>query len=302
MKSLCFIFFVFAILFYTLDYYQTKAAFLRLDTFLKDNLFFNSTKIILASLYTIGVNIRWQSHSLYLNNTSCLSGTFSSFYRKILVETIDFLEVQKNLASELSQDFKNIILDKHQIGIYVYKFNDTEKYNFNVDNLITFLINTGIKIIDIYNSLLKEECYKIPKELGLNEINLKNLIEMSYYFYNSNINGYTGKEKKQKISKNFNRLPFALVGFAAILIILLVFYTHYILSLHNIVIFFLEKLINFNSTNFENYTKKLEEIKKKLGNDNNEEEDKGDDIDFNEFDSKKKRRRRKRWRRKRFKR
>lgn len=192
------------------------------------------------------------------------------------------------MASELSQDFKNIILDKHQIGIYVYKFNDTEKYNFNVDNLITFLINTGIKIIDIYNSLLKEECYKIPKELGLNEINLKNLIEMSYYFYNSNINGYTGKEKKQKISKNFNRLPFALVGFAAILIILLVFYTHYILSLHNIVIFFLEKLINFNSTNFENYTKKLEEIKKKLGNDNNEEEDKGDDIDFNEFDSKKK--------------
>ena len=288
MKSLCFVFVIFAIIFYILDYYQTKAAFLRLDNFLRDNLFFNSTKIILASLYTIGVNIRWNSHSLYVNNTSCLSGTFSSFYRKLLVEDIDFLEAQKNIASELAQDFKNIILDKHPVGIHVYKFNETEKYNFNVDNLITFLINTGIKIIDTYSYFLKNECNEIPKELGLNEINLKNMIEMSYYFYNSNIDGYRGEEKKKKISKNFNRLPFSLLFFGGILIILLIFYVHYILSLHNIVIYFLEKLINFNSTNFDSYTKKLEEIKKKLGNDNNEEDDKGDDIDFNEFDSKKK--------------
>ena len=288
MKSLCFIFIIFAILFYTLDFYQTKSCFLNLDTFLKDNLFFNSTKIILASLYSIGVNIRWESHSLYLNNTSCLSGSFISFYRKLLVEGVDFLEAQKNMVSELSQDFKNIVLDKHPVEIHVYKFNDTEKYNFNVDNLITFLINIGIKIIDIYYDLIKDECYKIPKELGLNEINLKNLIEISYYFYNSNIDGYRGEEKKKKISKNFNRIPFALVGSSFILIILLVFYIHYILSLHNIIIYFLDKLINFNSTNFESYTKKLEEIKRKLGNDNNEEEDKGDDIDFNEFDSKKK--------------
>ena len=288
MKSLCFVFIIFAMIFYSWDNFQIRNDFSRLDTFLKDNLFFNSTKIILASLYTIGVNIRWELHSLYLNSTSCISGTFYTFYRKLLTEDIDFLEGQKNIASSLSEDFKNIILGKHQVGIYVYKFNDTEKYNFNVDNLITFLINTGIKIIDTYNYFLKEECYKIPKELGLNEINLKNLIEMSYYFYNSDIDGYRNEEKRKKISKNFNLIPFSLIYFSGILIILIIFYSHYILSLHNIVIYFLEKLINFNSTNFESYTKKLEEIKKKLGNDNNEEDDKGDDIDFNEFDSKKK--------------
>jgi hypothetical protein len=262
LKSLCFLFIIFAILFYSLDYYQTKASFLRLDTFLKDNLFFNSTKIILASLYSIGVNIRWESHSLYLNNTSCLSGSFISFYRKLLVEGVDFLEAQKNLVSELSQDFKNIVLDKHQVEIHVYKFNETEKYKFNVDNLITFLINTGIKLIDIYYDLIKNECYKIPKELGLNEINLKNLIEISYYFYNSNIDGYKGEEKKKRIAKNFNRIPFVLICFSLFLIIVLIIYVHYILALHNIVIYFLEKLINFNFTNFESYRKKLEEIKR----------------------------------------
>ena len=48
----------------------------------------------------------------------------------------------------------------------------------------------------------------------------------------------------------------------------------------NIEIYFLDKLINFNSTDFENYLKKLDEIKKKLRNDTTEEEDKGDDMNL----------------------
>ena len=44
--------------------------------------------------------------------------------------------------------------------------------------------------------------------------------------------------------------------------------------------YFLDKLINFNSTEFENYLKKLDEIKKKLRNDTIEEEDKGDDMNL----------------------
>ena len=47
-------------------------------------------------------------------------------------------------------------------------------------------------------------------------------------------------------------------------------------------------MINFNSPNFENYFKKLEEIKKKLRNDNSEEDEKLDDMDFNDLESKKK--------------
>ena len=47
-------------------------------------------------------------------------------------------------------------------------------------------------------------------------------------------------------------------------------------------IFFLDKLINFNSTDFENYLKKLDEIKKKLRNDTTEEDDKGDDMNLKE--------------------
>ena len=167
--------------------------------------------------------------------------------------------------------------ERHKIGLFVYKFNDTENYNFNVDNLLTFLINTGIKILDTYTYFNKSECYNLPKELGLNEINLKNLAEISYYIYNSTINGYTGEEKRKRINKNYSTFPISLMIYLVILIFLLSIYIHYILCLHNIEIYFLEKLINFNSTHFDNYIKNLNDIKKKLRNDNNEEDDKGGD-------------------------
>jgi hypothetical protein len=70
-------------------------------------------------------------------------------------------------------------------------------------------------------------------------------------------------------------------------IIILFFYINNILSLHRVEINFLEKLINFNSPNFDDYIKKIDEFKKKLRNDTNEDDDKGDDMDFND-DSKKK--------------
>ena len=70
------------------------------------------------------------------------------------------------------------------------------------------------------------------------------------------------------------------------LLCILSFCIYYTISFHNFEIFFLDKLINFNSNDFENYIKKLDEIKRKLKNDNNEEEEKGDEIE--ELDTKKK--------------
>ena len=288
MFLLCFIFVIMTVILMVIDLLEQKSSFNKLSKFLEDNLFFNNTKVISAVLYIIGVNIRWASHSLYKDSVSCIKGDFFEFYRNQLSDIVDFLEVQKNASLYLDDDYKEIFYDKKKIGLYVYKFDETEKYDFNLDNLLTFLINTGIKLIDTYNHFSPNNCGKIPEELGLDEINLKNLIEMSYYVYTSNINGFTGDEKKKKINQNYNNIPILMIIDGAMILIILFFYIHYILSLHNIEIYFLEKLINFNSLNFDNYLTKIDEIKKKLRNDSNEDEDKGDDVDFNEIDSKKK--------------
>ena len=288
MLILCLVFAAVTILLIVLDYYQKEAAFYRMSNLLRDNLFFNETKIISAVLYTIGINIRWISHSLYLNSTSCILGDFSSFYKDLLTDYIQLLENQKNESLYLGEDFKQILSKKFQIGLNVYKFTDTEKYNFNLDNLVTFLINTGIKVIETYSEFSPNDCKTISKDLELPQINLKNLIEIAYYICSSEINGFTGKEKEKKISKNFDMHPILMIIYGIILILILAIFIYYTSTLFNIEIYFLEKLINFNSTNFENYVKKINEIKKKMRNDNNEEEDKGDDMDFNDIDSKKK--------------
>ena len=288
MKYLCLIFGILTISFMIFDLMQQIKSYNRLSSFLKDNLFFNKTKIVVASLYTISVNIRYMSHSLFANSTSCLSGDWVEFYKKLLKENLRFLENQKNESSYLGSDLEQALYRKHTIELAVHRFEEKEIYEFNFDNIITFLINSIIKIIDRYDYYLENGCGEIIKELGLNETNLYNLIEQSYYLYISNISGFVGQEKRKRINKNFSQTQIPLISYAVFLLIFLLTYIRFILILHNIEIYFLEKIINFNSVNFDSYLKKLDEIKKKLRNDNGEEEDKADDMDFNYLDSKKK--------------
>ena len=198
---------ILAIIFIILDRYQTEEGFRTMIKFLDDNLYFNNTKIICATLYIIGVNIKWGSHSLYLNRDTCINGNFIDFNLELLNTNIDFMQAQKKEALKLGKEFKTIITEKHLIGINIYKFKEKEIYKFNLDNILTFLINTGIKIIDTYNEYYPNNCSNISKELGLSGINIKNLIEISYYAYSSNISGFTGEEKRKKLSKNSNRFP-----------------------------------------------------------------------------------------------
>ena len=144
------------------------------------------------------------------------------------------------------------------------------------------MINNEIKLIDKFDYFVNNDCKVVPNELGINEINLKNLIEQSYYFYTLNLNLYKIEDiKKNGIdNKYFYYFPFSLLISGIIILFLILFFIYYIISLFNIEIYFLDKLINFNSINFDNYLKKLDEIKKKLRNDNTEEEEKVDDIEL----------------------
>ena len=133
-----------------------------------------------------------------------------------------------------------------------------------------------------YDYFINNDCTLISKDLGLNEINLKNLIEQSYHFYflDLNIETIANLKENKKADKYFNYFHFSFIISGIIFVGLLFFFIYYIMTLYNIEIYFLDKLINFNSTNFDNYIKKLDEIKKKLRNDNTEEEEKGEDNDL----------------------
>jgi len=286
MKYLCYIFAVVTIILMINEFFQQKAAFNRLNSQLSQYLYFEEIKINLAILYSICVHVRWLSHSLYMNSKSHFKEEWNNFYEELLERNVYIMDLLKTGISSDIEEFQKIIKKQYEVKIYFYKYEEPEIYQYNLNNLFYYIVNNEIKLIDKFNYYYDNTCKNIPKELGLNEVNLKNLIEQAYYFYNLNLSVSTIEDvKRNKIAdKILYYFPFSFTIYGTILLCLLIFFIYYIISLLKVAIFFLDKLINFNSTNFENYIKKLDEIKKKLRNDTTDEEEKGDDIDIKEED------------------
>ena len=289
MKLICFIFGIFIFALMVVDIFEQTAAFNNLSKFLDNHLIFNKIKINSAVLYAISVNIRWLSHSLYMNSLSHLNMEWSTFFENLLEESINLMEILKDFSIFKDDNYENLINKEYELNLYVYKFEEKEVYNYTLDNIFFYIINNGIKLMDSFDIFVKNECKEIPKQLGLYEINLKNLIEQTYNLYNLNLDIFDNEEvKKNKSNKSTYSFPFSFIFSVIIIISVLFVYIYYTISLHNIEIEFLEKLINFNSIDFDNYIKNLDELKKKLRNDNNEEEIKEEDMELNDLDSKKK--------------
>ena len=289
MKILCYIFGLVLLILMLIDVFIQIVSFNQLAEFLTNHLIFNRIKVNSAVLYSISVNIRWLSHSLYMNSESHLHEKWSTFYENLLQESLYLMQQLKETTSIIDEKYSDIFNRKYEVNIYIYKFDQNEKLNYTLDNFFAYIINNGIKLMDQFDYFINNNCEEISKELGLNESNLKNLIETTYYLYSLDIDLYKNKEEEKKKADEYkNYFPFSFLFFSLTLILILIIYIYYIISFQNIEIGFLDRLINFNSNDFDSYIKKLEEIKKKLRNDTSEEEVKEDDIEFNDLDTKKK--------------
>ncbi len=227
MKYMKYIFSLVTLLFMVLEIYKQKNSFVTLSNFLLDNLFFNKTKIAVATLYSISVNIRWLSHSIFINNESCLHGDWVNFYEILLKESLKYIEVQKNASNYLGEDFSDILTKKFPVELEVHRIPENEKYDFSFDNIMTFLVNSIIKMIDMYDYFTSLNCQNISQILGLNETKLHNLIEQAYNFYTSEANGFTEDSKINKINKNFNTNQVYLIIYAMFLLINLILLIYY---------------------------------------------------------------------------
>ena len=68
-----------------------------------------------------------------------------------------------------------------------------------------------MKLMDKFNYFMVVECKEISKELGINEINLKNVIEQTYYFFNLDLEMFKNdKERIIKVDEQFYYFPFSL--------------------------------------------------------------------------------------------
>ena len=277
MKLMLYIYSIIIMYFMLRHYIIKKKAFNELSIFLEQNLYFNQTKNLVAILYTLVVNAKWASHSLYIKESKCPNYNCTIFFKAGILENINILKSHRENITNLEKNFKDILNQKYLINFDIYRFNETETYNFNYDNFLISIINNGYYLLKIFSTFTNvTKCIEISREPELDEITVNNYIEQLYYFYNLNIDGYIGEEKLKKINNILEIFPISLIASGLTITIISYFYLYYSISIYKKEKIFMTKLINFNSTSFDKYAKLLEVIKNQLKNDNNQEKDEDD--------------------------
>ena len=88
--------------------------------YLKENLYFNHSKIAVAILYFSGLNLKWLRDG-YIDDNGCPAKTCRIFYTDLMEEAIDDIKTQKENFTKFYEDFRDIL--KIQIKIYLDLYN-----------------------------------------------------------------------------------------------------------------------------------------------------------------------------------
>ena len=277
MKYLSFLYGVVTIAFIVYDSIRNKNNLNEMGEYLKENLYFNHSKIAVASLYFAGLNLKWLKDK-HIMNTSCPNENCQVFYMELLVEAINDIKTQKENFTSFYEDFRDILKEEQIMELVLYNLNYTDEIKIDTDNLLNLLVFNGLKLkagLDIYFNGTKNGVYDIASS---------NLLTQSLNYINSSISSFKSEEKEEKVHNNFKLVPVSLICVSIIFVALIIGFIYLVYKIHIIEIYFLEKLINFNTMNFDLYIKSLDELKKRLRNESAEEESKDEDM---EFDSKK---------------
>ena len=280
MKYLCLAFGVFTILLIVLNSTTIEDNFGNLNDYLQQNLFFNHAKISVSCVYLSTVNLKWVKD---IKNLTCTIGNnCKTFYSSLLSTCIHDIKTQKENSSYFYEDFKNILSRTKEIELEVYSLETKDVLTIDIDNLLNLLISNGLKLnanLDTY----------ISEGGGVFDINSKNILNQSIDFVSDvSVSGFDDKEKEKNVNKQFSPIPICLIVDCVIFVLLIFCFGWLIFKLYNMEIFYLERLINFTSPTFDAYLKRLEDLKKKLRNDNGEDDEKiNGDLEMGELNSKK---------------
>ena len=268
--------FIILYIFLIYNYLEGKKNLTNISNYLKQNLYYNETRICVAHMLIIFINF-------ILIKTKILK-EFQYYNTSSLKIYKNYFKYSINNVFELTKQSNNFDDDYYKIFSSYSEIFINNPYN---DEYIAINM-TNLQVIKlIFSEILKFD-YNIEDFLSDNEDiqfyislnkNIDNLTNFYMFFY---FNGFSSKEIEKKISTNFNIIPWVLIFSCIIIIIILLVSSYIIYMLNYYETFFLVKIINLNSKEMENYLKHFEELKYKLKNLENEQktldEDNNDDV------------------------
>ena len=273
MKILSFVYGLITIAFLVYDSIQNKDNLNDMGEYLKENLYFNHSKIAVAILYFSGLNLKWFKDG-HISETSCPNKNCTQLYTNIMIEAINDIKTQKENFTKFYEDFRDILKEEQEMDLDLYNLDYTDKIIIDTDNLLNLLVFNGLKLkagLDTYFDGSINGPYDIASS---------NLLKQSLNYFYSDISSFKDKDKEKKIKENFTLIPIALICVAVLFIVLIIGFIYIVYKIYSNEIYFLEKLINFNSPNFDGYLKSLEDIKKRLRLESEEEEEKDEDMEM----------------------
>jgi hypothetical protein len=191
-----------------------------------------------------------------------------------MIEAINDIKTQKENFTKFYEDFRDILKREQQMDLELYNLNYTDNITIDTDNLLNLLVFNGLKLkagLDTYFD---------GSINGVFDIASSNLLKQSLNYFYSDISSFRDTEKEKKIKENFTLIPIALICVAVLFAALIIGFIYIVYKIYSNEIYFLEKLINFNSPNFDGYLKSLEDIKKRLRLENEEDEEKDEDMEM----------------------
>ena len=272
MKWVSLLYIITTVLLVIYEYNYTNNSYSNLVEYLKENIYFINSKIISACLYINSINVKWLKYQ-YIDGDSC-QYSCSVFYINLLEDCIINLKEGKDSLSSFDADFQQIILKRRDIKSMIFNTNVTDTLKLDVNDNLNFIITKGIKLCGNYKNYLNY--------VGSERVNMENLIRQAIEYFQWGVSRFKGEEKLNKVNSKFGDNYLTIIIGTILCFILLTIFTYFVFKFNKLEIFFLDKLINFNSSNFETYLKNLDDLKKKLKNYKNEEDE--NNLDEMELD------------------
>ena len=237
----------------------------KISNYVIQNLYYNQTKRCISHMYIIFINfILYKTKLLknfYYNNMSNID-IYKDNYKLSINNIFELIQKNNNFHDDYYVIFSNytkiyinnpynisnnVLINMTNFQIIKLIISESLKFNYNIDD---FLLDNEDR--EIYNSFIK------------------NIYKISNDYLNFDFNGFGGEEIVSKISKNFISIPWILILVCVLIVFIIVLYSYIVYILNYYENFFLRKIINLNSKEFEDYLKHFEDLKYKLKNLENE--------------------------------
>ena len=269
MKIILAIFSIVSIILIILDCLGLNNKFVNLNNFLEQNLFFNQTKLSCCCYYIASSDIKNYLLGLLW---FCDTWDCKTYYTNYIFYCHEHMKNFIHTDIYYNDEFKNTLQQRFIHTISAYKMEYQFNTSMNALNILNTLVSSSLYI---HYNLVQEDPMVKNETLSLAE----NIVNLSYkYLKNTQLKGYNVKERRNK-AKNpqYKGTKMYLYINLIIFILTVIIIMYFVIKISKYEKYFLEKLIKFQNSKFEDYLKYLKDLKKKLRNDTGEEEEQNND-------------------------